>query len=80
MNMLPNGTVQAGAPGSIARRLSETEDITKGLLYAVQDVMDDLAFHVQTTRFRPSDSTVAKLSKLRDRFNEAKHQVFPIEA
>ena len=77
MNHLANGTIAVGAPGSIARKQAETEDLLKGLLYAVQAVMDDLAFHVQTTRFRPSESTVTKLSALRDRFNESKHAVFP---
>ena len=77
MNYLEHGTVAVGAPGSIARKQAETEDMLKGLLYAVQAVMDDLAFHVQTTRFRPSESTVDTLKILRDRFNAAKHMVFP---
>ena len=76
MNTLPHGTPCIGAPGSIARKQAETEDSLKGVLYAVQSVMDDLAFHVQTTRFRPSQNTVVKLSKLRDEFNAAKKLVF----
>jgi hypothetical protein len=79
MNALKNGTIAVGAPGSIARKQAETEDLLRGLLYGVQDVMDDLAFHVQTTRFRPSDSTVVKLTSLKNAFNEAKHAVFPEE-
>lgn len=72
MNKLTNGATAIGAPGSIARKQAETEDALKGVLYAVQTVMDDLAFHVQTRRFRPSQSSVQKLSKLRDQFNAAK--------
>lgn len=75
MNRLEHGTVTVGAPGSMARKQAETEDMLLGLLRAVQSVMDDLAFHVQTTRFRPSESTVEKLIVLRDRFNAAKHAI-----
>ena len=75
MNMHTHGTPVTGAPGSIARKQSETEDLLRGLLYATQDLMDHLSFHVQTGRFRPSQSTVAVLTKVRDRFNEAKNLV-----
>lgn len=72
MNHLPNGTPAVGAPGSIARKQAETEDMLLGVLQAVQTLMDDLKFHVQTTRFRPSQSTVEVLTVLKDRFNAAK--------
>ena len=72
MNTLEHGTAAVGAPGSIARKQAETEDHLHGLLQAVQFVMDDLAFHVQTGRFRPSQSTMEKLTVLKNRFNAAK--------
>lgn len=75
MNTLRYGTIATGAPGSIARERAETKDLLRGLLYAVQDTMDDLKFHVQTERFRPSESTVAKLTNLKDVFNEAKQHL-----
>lgn len=77
MNTLEFGTTAIGAPGSIARKQAETEDMVRGLLYGIQNVMDDLALHVQTGRFRPSDSTVKVLTVLKDRYNAAKQKVMP---
>lgn len=74
-NHLEHGTIAVGAPGSIARKQAETEDMLRGLLYGVQDVMDNLKFHVQTGRFRPSQSTVDTLTVLKDRFNTAKRHL-----
>jgi hypothetical protein len=48
--------------------LSQTIAIAK-LMRAVSDLMNDLSFHVQTTRFRPSAATVKLLERVRTEYD-----------
>jgi hypothetical protein len=40
------------------------------LMGAIRALMNDLSFHVQTTRFRPSDATTKTLERVRDAYKE----------
>ena len=41
MNHLPNGTIAVGAPGSIARKIAETEDNRKGAFIKAQKIANE---------------------------------------
>jgi hypothetical protein len=41
MNHLPNGTIAVGAPGSKAREAAELEDLLRGIVNAVNEVVKE---------------------------------------